>query len=90
MSGVVGSAAGRFRRVTGAGSRRNGFPKAGCEGGADGALVLVRQMELLHGGRPVDVWRWMGVVGSGILVVTCWISVLASQSCFSRVATRSW
>jgi len=41
MSGVVGTAGGRCRRNIGPGFRRSGLPKAGCEWGADGALVLV-------------------------------------------------
>jgi len=53
MSDIVGTAGGRFRLVAGAGFRRNGLLQAGCDGGTDGALVLVSQMGLLHMGSPV-------------------------------------
>ena len=90
MSDIVGTAGGRFHLVAGAGFRRNGLLQVGCDGVTDGALVLVGQMGLLHTDSPVAAGQRMGVVGSGILVATCWISVLSSRSCFSRVATCSW
>jgi len=84
--GVVGSAGGLCRRGLVPGFRRSGLPNAGGEW-ADGALVLVCRMGLLHMGGPPGTG---GVVGSGILVAIRWISALASRSWFSRVATRFW
>jgi len=86
ISGVVGSAGGLCRRGLGPGFRRSGLPNPGGEW-ADGALVLVCRMGLLHAGGPAGTGR---VVGSVILVTICWISALASRSWFSRVATQFW
>ena len=90
ISGVLGTTRGRVRRV-GTGLRRNGLPSAGeSDSGSVGALVLAGQWGLLHASGPVIAGHRTGVVGCGILVATCWISALASRSCFSRADTRSW
>jgi len=86
ISGVVGTAGGLCCRNIGPGFRHNGLPNAGCEW-ADGALVLVWRMGLLHAGGPTGNGS---VVGNGILVAIRWISALASRSWFSRVDTRFW
>jgi len=49
ISGVVGTAGGRFRRV-GPGIRRSRLPSSGGVGGFDGALVRVWAGGLLHAG----------------------------------------
>jgi len=86
ISGVVGSAGGLCRRGLVSGFRRSGLPNAGGEW-AEGALVLVCRMGLLHAVGPTGSG---GVVGRGILIAIRWISALASRSWFSRVATRFW
>jgi len=86
ISGVMGTARGLCRRGLSPGFSRSGLPNAGGEW-ADGALVLVCRMGLLHAGGPTGTG---GIAGSGILVAICWISALASRSWFSRVATQFW
>jgi len=68
ISGVVGTARGRFRRVV-PGIRRSGLPSSSGVGGFDGALVRVWAGGLLHAGGGLG--RPIGVVGSGIRVATC-------------------
>jgi len=86
ISSIVGTSGGLCRRSIGPGFKRSGLPSAGCEW-ADGVLVLVCRMGLLHADGPAGTG---GVVGSGILVAMHWISALASQSWFSRVDIRFW
>ena len=76
ISGVMGTAGDLCRRGLGPRFRRSGLPNTGGEW-ADGALVLVCQMGLLHAGGPAGTG---GIVGGGILVAICWISALPSRS----------
>ena len=89
MSGVVGTAGGRCCRNIGTGFRHSGLPRAGCEWGAYGVLVLVGRVGLLHVDGPDGTGR-SGVMGSGILVAIRWISALVSRSWVFRVDTRRW
>jgi len=86
ISDGVGTTGGLCRRGLSNGFRRSGLPNAGGNW-ADGALVLVCRMGLLHAGGHAGAG---GVAGNGILVAICWISALASRSWFSRVATWFW
>jgi len=86
ISGVVGTTGGLCRRSIGPGFRHSGLPSVGCEW-ADGVVVLISRMGLLHAGGLTGT---AGVAGSRILAAMHWISALASRSWFSRADTRFW
>jgi len=86
ISGIVGNAGGLCRHGLARGFRRGGLPNTDGEW-ANGALVLVCRMGLLHSGGPASTG---GIAGCGILVAICWISAFASRIWISRVATRFW